>query len=231
MCSRFETNELIFCWDSRKSYRRLEYKKYKYKRQENKTEEDLESQRRARTQFVTLRREVLPKMGFKNVFLKVGYEADDLIGYFIKKYRDIEFMILSSDNDLYQLIRSNVFMFNNVTKQKMTLRRFKLEYEISPRQWALAKAIGGCVGDSVEGIKGASDPAKSINSKSIKYIKDELSNGVVKDRIESKEGKAIIARNLKLVKLPYYGTKRMNFKLKSKERFKKRDWIEVFDKF
>ena len=89
-----------------------------------------------------------------------------------------EFCIVSTDNDLYQLLGYNVFIYNPSTKVKMTAKRFKLEYGISHKKWVIAKSIGGCNSDEVVGIKGAADPKNNPNSKAIAYIKGELTNRV-----------------------------------------------------
>lgn len=235
VADRFDTSDFIFCWDSKQSFRKNIYPPYKAKRKEREadmTREQLESLRQARLQFVELRKYVLPKMGFKNNFMRVGYEADDLIADVIKRNRGGEFCILSSDNDLYQLLGSRVFMFNSVTKEKMTLKRFKMEYGISRRSWVLAKAIGGCNGDGVAGIKGAADPKSNPRSKALQYLRGELCKGVVFDRIESKEGKQIIARNKVLVKLPYLNGKcRLAVRANKKDEFAREKWLEVFRQY
>lgn len=236
VADRFTTTRFVFCWDSRQSYRKKMFPEYKGKRNERRakmTPEQREGVRQARLQFVELRKWVLPKMGFGNIVFKIGYEADDLIADAVKRNRQQEFCILSSDNDLYQLLGYKVFMFNGVTKEKMTAKRFKMEYGISYKSWVLAKAIGGCNGDDVPGIVGAADPKSNPRSKALQYIRGELSKGVVFDRIESEEGKRIIERNKKLVGLPLEsgGRKKLKVYINKEDKFKKENWLEVFEKY
>ena len=233
IADRFNTTQFVFCWDSRQSYRKKIYPEYKGKRKERRdkmTPEQREGIRRARLQFVELRKYVLPTMGFANNPFKTGYEADDLIAAIVRADRETEFCILSSDNDLYQLLGYNCFMFNNVTKEKMAAKRFRMEYGISYKKWVLAKAIGGCNGDDVAGIVGAADPKSNPRSKALQYIRGELTKGVVFDRIESKEGAEIIARNKKLVRVPFLLNGKVELKVNVKKRddFKKEKWLEVF---
>jgi hypothetical protein len=235
IADRFETNQFIFCWDSRQSFRKKFYPEYKASRKEKEkklTAEEVEGLQHARRQFVELRQYVLPSMGFGNITRRVGYEGDDLIAAAVKQNREQEFCILSSDNDLYQLLGYNVFMFNNITKQKMTAKRFKIEYGVSYKKWSLAKAIGGCTGDDVKGIKGAGDPKNNPRSKALQYIRGELTGGVVLDRIESSEGVKIIARNKVLVELPFVnGRSKLIMKINKPDKFKKSKWFEVFKSY
>ena len=235
IADRFDTNQFIFCWDSKQSFRKKIYPEYKAKRREREqqmTREELVGLREARLQFVALRRYVLPYMGFGNVFMRVGYEADDLIADVVKRNREETFCIISSDNDLYQLLGYNVFMFNNVTKAKMTAKRLRLEYGISYKKWALAKAIGGCTGDGVAGIVGAADPKSNPRSKALQYMRGELTKGVVFDRIESTEGRKIIRRNKALVKLPYLNGKcRLRVRANKRDNFERKKWVEIFKEY
>ena len=232
IADRFGTSQFIFCWDSRKSFRRQFFPEYKVRRKEKvdlMTPEEKEALAQARRQFIELRKYVLPTMGFGNVMFRVGYEADDLIADIVERNREEEFCILSSDNDLYQLLGYKVFMYNCVTREKMTAKRLKLEYGISYRKWGLAKAIGGCSGDDVPGIKGVGDPRSNPRSKALQYIRGELTEGVVFDRIESKEGQEIIARNKRLVSLPFFneGNKLRTY-IDKPDKFKKENWLKVF---
>ena len=233
--ARFSTNQFVFCWDSRKSYRELLYPAYKKKRHtREKTDEELKIEAEVRRQFIELRKFVLPKMGFANVFRKVGYEADDLIASVVMQQPTDEFCILSTDSDLFQLLGYNVFIFNPINKSKMTAKRFKMEYGISYKKWALAKSIGGCNSDEVQGIKGAADPNNNPRSKALAYIRGELTSGTVFERIESLEGKKTIQRNQALIKLPFKNKRnllKVSIFRSRHDGFEKKNWIEVFDTY
>ncbi len=235
IADRFETNQFIFCWDSRKNFRKRLYPEYKLKRHTKElTEEEERAKAEVRRQFVELRKYVLPKLGFSNVVRKIGYEADDLIASVVKRQPKDEFCIMSTDNDLFQLLGYEVFVFNPITKVKMTAKRFKLEYGISHNKWVEAKSIGGCNSDEVKGIKGAADPRNNPQSLALSYVRGELTKGVVFDRIESDEGKRIISRNRKLIGLPFKNQRallKVNIKRSNQDKFEKKYWIDVFDQY
>jgi hypothetical protein len=98
-----------------------------------------------------------------------------------------------------------------------------------PDQWPLAKAIGGCSSDEVIGITGVSDP-KKITSKALKYIKGDLTKGVIFDRIKSKEGQEIIKKNLPIVTCPYKEEKLTRMILK-RNKFSNKKFVSTFEEY
>lgn len=191
----YETNEFAFCWDSRKSLRKQIYPEYKNK--PKKTELDP----KIFEQFETIKTKVLPEIGFKNIFEEKGFEADDLIASLVTEYPDNSFVITSSDEDLYQLLRDNVCIYNLYSKKEYTKESFNKEFGISCCFWSLVKAIAGCSSDNVKGIKGVGEKT------AIKYIKEELPiKSKAFQNITSLEGTSIVKRNFDLVRLPFEGT-------------------------
>lgn len=212
----FNTSHIAFCWDS-KTNKRLEiYPDYKAKRNvKNLTAEEEKYESDFRKQMKKLRRQYLRTIGFKNVFCKQGFEADDVIASICWwSIRDVdggkgaEAVIVSSDYDLYQLIRPGVSMYNPATGKRMTLQKFKKKYGIHPTRWAQVKAIAGCPGDNVKGVEGVGEKT------ALKYIIGKLDLGSkAYEKIESKKGKLIRQRNMKLVGLPYVPRNRKEIKI------------------
>lgn len=194
LAKMFETTRFVFCWDSKKSYRKEDYPKYKYKRHDKskKTSEEIYMDQVAFLQFDMLRKYVLPMFGFRNVFLKSGYEGDDLIANIVLNNKG-EFIIVSNDEDLYQLL-DHAPIYSLKHKKLFTKDDFVKEYTITPREWIDVKSIAGCHTDNVEGIKGIGE--KTV----IKYLKDQTKDSI-NQRIENH--REMIKRNRKLVKLPY----------------------------
>lgn len=220
LAKRFETNHFAFCWDSRKSFRRGLYPDYKYKRREEKTQEEKDFNNLAYEQFHRLRREVLPALGFKNNFIQTGLEADDIIASIVFSKHKPKPIIISRDNDLYQLLLY-CDMFDFQTLKMMTDDSFTEKYKCLSSLWNLTKAIGGCSSDNVTGVKGVGEKT------AIKYILNELpKHHKTFKAIESKQGQMIIERNKALVYLPFEGTK--NFKAK-KDKLYSKDFYNTFD--
>lgn len=120
-------------------------------------------------------------------------------------------------------------ILNPSTMKLFTKKHFIEKYKVQPSQWAVCKAIGGCSGDNVIGIKGASDP-KNEASKALKYVRGELRTGVIYERITSDEGKEIVRRNLPIVTCPYKPEDIEHF-LRRRDKFTTRKFIKVFSKY
>ena len=218
LAQRFETNQFVFVWDSRESLRRKIYPDYKRKKKE-KTQEDIDFDNLTMPQFDRIRQEVLPALGFNNIFLKEGYEADDVIAALTMKHEG-KFTIVSRDNDLYQLLLY-ADMYDPQTKRLQTKMTFFRQFGIGPGKWATVKAISGCVSDNIRGVNRVGD------STAIKYIKGKL-KPEAKTLQAIKDSQELIQFNMKLVKLPFNN---MSWKLDlSEDELTSRKFLETFTK-
>lgn len=228
----FNTNQFIFCWDSRQSYRKLIEPTYKENRNEMPPEQ-AKAVREAQEQFAELRDYILPSMGFSRIYMQTGYEADDLIAWITYRIPD-HYVIATGDDDLLQLINEyqhqSVIIYNLKKKHTIDYNDFVSKYGINPDKWSRVKAIGGCVSDNVRGIPGVGPES------AIKYINGCLKDGAIKNKIESPEGKRIIEDCMELVHLPLNGYKNINI-VEEKVDFYKEDYfyslnfMDIFRKY
>jgi DNA polymerase-1 len=197
----FNTANIVFCWDSRQSYRKLIYPDYKGNRRGNLTEEQVDDLALAHTQFEDLRNKILPYMGFRNIFHQTGYEADDLISWICARF-PAETIIVSSDKDLYQLLfqdRFNpvkMFTFKSMMDEEHFTRNW---YGLKPVDWMNVKSIAGCSTDNINGVEGVGDITAA------KYLAGVLKGKNTIAKIEA--SKELIDFNFKLVSLPFRGKK------------------------
>lgn len=219
LAKKFETNRFFFCWDSRKNYRKIIYPQYKQNRRKDLSEQEQIDLKLAFKQFDQLREEVLPGLGFGNIFRQNGYEADDLIAKISKQEGDM--IVVSTDKDLYQLL-NYCNIYNQRTKKIITFKDFVKKYDIAPRKWAKVKAIMGDPSDNIKGIAGVGEVY------ALKYMHRELKEGKILDKIIA--GRSIINRNIKLIKLPFKGKKKINITF-GKDNFSKEKFIDVFVDF
>lgn len=231
LAKQFKTNRFIFCWDHSKSYRSIVYPNYKKKRRLHLTPEEKDDRDVMLSQSMELQWKLLSTMGFMNSCIQSGYEADDLIGYWVYKlHGQYDLIVVSPDSDLYQLL-DKCSIFNPSSKKNITAKSFQKKYGIRPDQWVMAKAIGGCSVDEVQGIKGASDP-KNPKSKALSYIREELTSGKIYDRIISRLGRRRIERNKWLVTVPYpHGQLPIKRFILRRDKFTRKGMIEIFDKY
>lgn len=221
LSKKFETNKFIFTWDSRKSFRKDIYPTYKENRRKEQTPEEEQLYKIAFKQFHELRMKVLPKLGFKNNFIQTGLEADDIIAVVTQNHTN-EFIIISADHDLYQLLTPTVSMYSNKGKKLTTDLSFTEEYGVTPKEWAFVKQIAGCSTDNVKGVETIGE------KRAISFIKDTLKheskwyNTIIKSN-------EIIERNEALVKLPFEGTKTPEIVID--ETFFFANFIEITDEY
>jgi len=221
----FNTPYVAFCWDSKFSKRKEIFPAYKANRKDkykdmNKKEIKLEKE--FRWQMKMLRRKYLPAIGYKNIFVQKGYEADDIIASICLNLSMLdEAVIISSDQDLYQLINSYTSLYNPAKGKVLTLQGFKKKYGIEPYLWREVKIIAGCATDGVPGVNGVGEKT------AIKYLKKELKESTkAYKNITSKIRSNLQRRNNKLISLPFKGTKQ--FKLR-KDNITQEGWDEVIE--
>jgi len=224
----FDTNRFAFAWDSRLDKRKEIYPDYKKKKKELTDDEIYESSCVV-LQFNQLREEILPALGFKNIFHQEGYEADDLIASIVNNYQlkiknitCVEKLpiVVSSDNDLYQLL-FYCDMYLIKSKSIFTAIDFVKKYDMIAPEWQDVKALAGCSGDGVPGIEGCGQV------KAIKYLKGELTKGKIFERITANPETIELTR--RLTTLPLEGTKEIH--MDDNEEFDINDIVNALQKY
>lgn len=201
----------VFTWDSNKSWRKVRYlPTYKSIRKQKGEELDEGERERVETgkkQFTMLRDRVLPEMGFNNVFMRMGYEADDLIASVVLNEGSFydRIIMVTDDKDMLQMLQPNVFMFNHRAKTLITNEDFEREWGLKPIQYGTMLSIAGCSTDEVPGVSGVGLKTAA------KYLRGDLKKGSkVYERINGSQ--PIIYRNEKLVRLPFEGVGKFELK-------------------
>lgn len=226
---QFNTNKVVFCFDSKHSKRKELDSEYKANRKSNRDtweEEKIEAWKDMQHQIKLLRLRYLEALGYQNIFIQKGYEADDVIASIIWKHwkkgtgGSKRFIIISSDKDLYQLLLSaKITQWDPNKKELMTNELVLKEHGISPTVWHLAKAIAGDSGDNVPGVPG-------VGMKTA--IKSILGTTTEKTEAKIKKFKKRITLNQKLVELPFKDTKEF---VLQKDCVTRDKWREFCDEF
>lgn len=203
---RFDCDNFVFCFDHDYLKRQDILPEYKERRRDSEHEEE---HKQARTAIHKLRKNILPSLGFKNILIQEGYEADDLIASVVENLEeDDEAVIISSDSDLYQLLDGKrVIMYHPSKEQIYTERLFSEDYfGLAPDQWPQVKAIAGCNSDNIKGIPGVGEKSAA------KFLTGQLPFYSKKTKLihNCKQKDYLFRYNL--VKLPMEGTK--TFKLR-----------------
>ena len=195
----FRTDQIAFCFEGENLHRKDLYPEYKDRRREFKNEEEYQAYLGLKRQIRDLRLSYLPRIGFKNIFYAPGYESDDLMAAFAYSLpKEQEVVLVTSDSDLYQCLRSNVVVYSPQKQRVYNDPWFRKAYGIPPEKWALVKALSGCSSDNVKGVRGIGEAT------ALQYCRGNLSPKA-HEKIFSPEGRKIVRRNRKLVELPFEG--------------------------
>ena len=197
----FGTDRVAFCFEHSHLLRRDVYPAYKrHRHQEQRTQEEQEARASLAGQIRQLRKQYLPRIGFKNVFCFDGYESDDIMAVLAHatKPHEEETILVTADSDLYQCLSPWVSIYSPQKQKMLTGDWFVCKYYIQPPQWAQVKALAGCATDEVKGIPGVGEAT------ALRYLQGELKeSSKAFQSIRSGEGLKIQKRNRRLVKLPY----------------------------
>lgn len=131
------------------------------------------------------------------------YEADDYIASICHKYRaQYEIIVVSTDQDFYQLVNDNIFLFNPCRKDGImyTAERIYQKLGVLPSQIVEYKAIVGDKSDNINGIKGIGPKTAqkilslgNINTVIEKHLLDDKLSNMLKEKLD------LIDRNIKLI--------------------------------
>lgn len=217
---------IAFAWDSKHGIDgRLkafpDYKKERIKKKKTKTPEEIESDNFANQQIDLLRDEILRSLGFSNVYFKDGFEGDDIVASLVYSNPGNKFIILSSDNDFYQLLGDDTHMIlpgQVVFTEKSLMKK----WGVTPDEWAIVKCIAGCKGDEVPGVERVKEKT------AIKFLHGKLKE-TTKAYQKIMESEELIKRNFDLVVLPLDGTPEII--VKKDKTFKAKNYMDVMKRF
>lgn len=214
-----KVNNLVIIWDSRVNNRKLIYPEYKANRV-SKTQFDLEDKTNHYSLLDKLRESLKTLGDWTNVEFE-GYEADDIIAYFVKNSTyDNNFIVVSSDNDLYQLLGDRVVQYLPHRKEFYSLLDFKKDFDIIPDKYPFVKALAGDTSDNIKGIDGIGI------KRGIKLINE----GKCWQHWVDKYPNIDLEINYELVKLPFEEHK-IPFTQLPKSYFDKSAWISIFQTY
>lgn len=172
-----------------------------YKGGRDKMPEDLAEQ-------LPMLKEVLVSMGIK-ILEKPEIEADDIIGTLTRKF-DEEFILVSGDKDLLQLINSNTTVWltqKGISSVKeVDIPMLKSEFGLEPYQVIELKALMGDSSDNIPGVPGVgkvtadkliSDYANVDNI----YAHINEIKGSLKTKLENNKELCYLSKQLATIKL------------------------------
>ena len=170
--NNFITNTVIM-WDiSKVGVRNDEFGGYKNRGTLPLTPEEMEEKRKFEEAYLYLT-ELCEQLGFATYTLPM-YEADDLIALWCKQFSKGTNIIITRDEDMYQLITENTYLYDPDKKIMKNLQWFNRTYGIEPEQWIEYKAIAGCKSDTVPGVPGMGEKRTLAYLKGDKTFADKI---------------------------------------------------------
>lgn len=138
-----------------------------------------------------------------------GYEADDVIGTLVNRFKDqdLEIVIITGDRDTLQLLDKNVIVkivttrFDKTTEDLYTVENIKEKYGVFAHQVVDYKALVGDASDNIPGVKGIGDKTaiklleeyQTLENiyQNLKNIKDSL-----REKLEAGKDMAFLSKRL-----------------------------------
>lgn len=202
----YGAKRIICCFDSGASaYRKSLYPEYKLNRKIERSEEEQERF----TAFFNCLSDTIDALPFEHFKFK-GIEADDLIAYFIKRLSSkySHTWIISSDRDLFQLLREDVSIFNMYSRREIDIAYLESEFGLTPREYSYARMIEGDAGDGISGVEGIGPKRSIALIKEYKTIENLISSLPIAGRSKYiqnlNQSAAVLQRNEKLINLIDY---------------------------
>lgn len=105
--------------------------------------------------------EIIDAFGIARLSL-AGYEADDVIGTMVEKYKhdDLDIIVVSNDRDLWQLVDDHVMIMNPRSKGEVDWigeKEVEARYGFGPEKIIEYKALKGDPSDNIPGVYGVGE--------------------------------------------------------------------------
>jgi 5'-3' exonuclease len=202
----YQAKRIVCCFDSGASaYRKAIFPEYKDNRKVERTQEEQERF----TAFFNCLSETVDALPFEHFKFK-GIEADDLIAFFVKNLasKHEHVWVVSSDRDLYQLLRENVSIFNMYSRKEITLQSLLETTGMTPSEYAFSRIIEGDTGDNIRGIDGIGPKRAAELVREYKSLPNLLKALPIKSKAKYIQnlnaGADVLVRNEKLINLLAY---------------------------
>ncbi|MDF9823738.1 DNA polymerase-1 [Breznakia sp. PF5-3] len=198
---KIDPNYVMVAWDSGKpTFRHEQFSDYKGTRKELDPE--------LKVQFPIVR-EFLDAYGIFR-YEEEGIEADDIIGTLAKRYKDHKVYILSSDNDLLQLIDNTtevLLMKKGISEMQTMNEEALLETKhVKPWQIIEMKGLMGDASDNIPGVKGVGEKTalKLLHEyESVEGVYEHIDDlkGKLKEKLIDGKDMAFLSKDLATIKI------------------------------
>lgn len=158
---RFPEHEMLIVWDGKSKRRMLESSSAvesglipeAYK--ENRKKDELPQPLQDFYKQAPYLQKGIGQTGIPQIRL-FEFEADDVIASYVKLLKEAseDVVMVTSDKDYYQLLDSNVRLWDGMKMAEVLYDNWKTEWCIEPYQWVEVGALMGDNGDNIFGVPG-----------------------------------------------------------------------------
>lgn len=217
LVKEFDPDNIYCCWDKKLDWPCTNFRdttlEGEYKSGRSKVE-DIQEMFRQEEILI----QILSAFGVRNMFPN-RLEADDVVSWLTQQLNDC--IVISVDQDLLQLVRPGVSVYN--LTQLITINNFEEKYEITPEQYLLYKCIKGDPSDNIQGLPG-------FGVKRSRRLAKDWDNNTLSDEYQE-----IIERNKQLIDLSNSFQREPNEEVVYKEQFNlltnNHEQMKNFDRF
>lgn len=218
---KYCTRNVVFCFDHKPYARTSIHQNYKVRLNRIISEAEEEIRQEVKRQIGLLRTEYLERIGYQNVFAQRGYEADDVIASVVQNLKSTDrAIVVSADQDLYQLLGRRVSIHNPAIGEVYTAEDFAQQHGgLKPEAWVTVKALAGCSSDNVPGCErvGVKTAVRYLTEK---LNKEHTAYRRIKEWLRGEQ----YPINRRLVRIPYPGCRPFTPK---QEHIDTKHWDEV----
>jgi len=201
VCNKFSPGQIVAVWEGGGSSRRRsiysEYKRGKKPKRMNRFYEDdiPDSEKNKNFQIATLI-SLLKHLPICQVYVS-DCECDDVIGYLCQyTLKDKQKMIISSDQDYYQLLNQNTQIYRLGKKEIVSAEDVLDLTGVTASNYCLAKCLVGDSSDNIKGIKGAGFKSVSKRFPDLASEKECNLNEILKTASEKYDEKIKLYREV-----------------------------------
>ena len=203
LADRFLSTRFVFCFDQKPYKRNQLYAEYKGDRKPPKTEAERDGLGKMHQQIAMLRDDYLGEIGYRNVFCKEGFEADDLMASAVlslSKPDRGKVLMVTADKDIYQMLAPNVAVWNPHRQTLLTYKGFRRMYGVEPSAWPIVQALVGGH-DNIRGVKGIGEKT------ALKFVQNmDKGPAMLNVGVYRNIDPMHVEDNLALIRLPFPGT-------------------------
>lgn len=212
----FEPQRLVVAWDTKgKNMRHALYAEYKATRQAPPC--DLFTQKQDILEFLNLAK--IPCV------MQEGFEADDLIYSLVQDHKKRPIILVCPDKDLFQLLESNVTVFDPFKNRLIDQETYEQEQGILVKKISFYYALLGDSSDNIPGVNGIGQKTAKELVNQFDSLDDLYENldKVKKDRVRNllTEQKDQALLSFKLFTLHYFELEKQDFD------YDKKNWLHA----